>query len=293
MDEIFDNLTFQEIEAIIDNLSHGNLSSFVNNDQLNEALDKDAYIISNVSTQTGITKACEHGVKLSSIIKHKASKLNESTILELLDQIIAVLVTKFGKSVKQNALSSSQDQNTLELRSSQLNDITNCVDFVGISKYFPSKVLSFSSLSWDTLPLNGLISNETLSQTKRKRTTTVVETASKKELSTMVEYDENLETKRHVEEIQTSLRESTLNGPVRFWDFILDRDPVNGFNNTCYNLYSLTFLATSGDIELFEGPDKQIMLQASQDKGKRGENAQSVISGWSYDRWLALIKEYP
>ncbi|XP_953956.1 uncharacterized protein TA05840 [Theileria annulata] len=246
---VTDKLSFDEIDAIIENLSTGNLSSFLNNDKLNEALEKDAYIINNVFTQTGITKSCEHGAKISSIIKHKAAKLNEATALELLDCIIGIYLENFSKpSIEHTLTMSSQDYPS------------NPLDFVLLSKHFESGVLAFSSLSWDNLPLSDLIVNESLSQQRQKRSVTS-SVPQYNELDTLVDYDDKLETKERVEKIKELLRRQTSRRAVRFWEFVLDRDPQNGFNNTCFNLYSLTFLATNGEVEIFKGSDGEIMIK--------------------------------
>lgn len=248
--DITDKLSFDEIDSIIENLSTGNLASFLNNEKLNEALERDAYIINNVFTQTGITKSCEHGVKISSIIKHKAAKLNEATSLELLDTILGIYLDNFTTSSNEQPITiSSQDYSS-----------NNPLDFVLLSKHFPSGVLSFSSLSWDNLPLSDLIVNESLSQQRQKRSVTS-SVFQYKELHTLRDYDHRLETKERVEKIKSLLNSQTSTRAVRFWEFVLDRDPENGFNSTCFNLYSLTFLATNGEVEIFKGSDGEIMIK--------------------------------
>lgn len=249
--DVADKLTFDEIDSIIDNLAAGNLSSFLNNQRLNEALENDAYIIDNVCTQTGITKSCEHGLKVSSIIKQKALKLNEATALELLDVVLNIMLDNF--SVKEEA----DDTHT-----SAQNHTQKSLDFVLLSKHFPSGVLALSSLSWDNLPLSGLIANESTSQQRQRRQSTAFSNPpSYKELDTLVEYEQHLETKDRVERIKKLIDQTSLKGPVKFWEFVLDKHPKDGFNNTCFNLYSLTFLSTNGDIQIFKAKDSEIMIK--------------------------------
>ncbi|UKJ88212.1 hypothetical protein MACJ_000656 [Theileria orientalis] len=280
--DVCDELTFEQIDSIIENLSAGNLSSFLNNEKLNEALENDAYLINNVRTQTGITKSCEHGQKIATIIKQKALKLNEATALELLDKILNVMLENFSEK---SAFTDSQDSSGKHTQ--------RCLDFVLMSKHFPSGALALSSLSWDNLPLSGLIANEyTSQQRQRRQTQSFSNPPSYKELDTLVDYEQQLETKERVEQMKRRIELFSASDPLDFWEFVLDRDPENGFNNTCFNLYSLTFLATNGDIEVFKGPGSEVMIRARNKNNSNSVNFQSIITGWCYDQWLKLVDKY-
>ncbi|UKK00618.1 hypothetical protein MACK_000692 [Theileria orientalis] len=280
--DVCDEITFDQIDSIIENLSAGNLSSFLNNEKLNEALENDAYLINNVRTQTGITKSCEHGQKISSIIKQKALKLNEATALELLDTILNVMLEKF-----------SEKREVTDAQDSSGKHTHRCLDFVLMSKHFPSGALALSSLSWDNLPLSGLIANEYTSQQRQRRPTQSFSNPhSYKELDTLVEYEQQLETKERVERMKRRIDLFSATEPLDFWEFVLDRDPENGFNNTCFNLYSLTFLATNGDIEVFKCPGSEVMIRARNKNDSNSVNFQSIVTGWCYDQWLKLVDKY-
>ncbi|BAM39316.1 conserved hypothetical protein [Theileria orientalis strain Shintoku] len=280
--DVCDELTFDQIDSIIENLTAGNLSSFLNNEKLNEALENDAYLINNVRTQTGITKSCEHGQKVSSIIKQKALKLNEATALELLDTILNLLLEKFGA-----------EREVTDARDPSGKHTRRCLDFALMSKHFPSGALALSSLSWDSLPLSGLIAHEYASQQRQRRPAqTFSNPASYKELDALVEYEQQLETKERVERMKRRIGLLSAAAPVDFWEFVLDRDPQNGFNNTCFNLYSLTFLATNGDIEVFKSPRSDVLIRARSKNDSNSVNFQSIVTGWCYDQWLKLVDKY-
>ncbi|GBE60442.1 hypothetical protein, conserved [Babesia ovata] len=274
-----DNVHHQKIEDSIDRLNFVSLSAFDANKELHSAIDEDGYIISNVVSRIGISKALEHGVKLSSIIKAKALRLNEATALEVLDVVLRTYCNNFAIG-----------EEPVQIQS-QSNTSDRTLDFTKLSKFFSSKALSYSPLTWDTLPQP--VSEKQSQSAKRRRvqpahTTTTI--APTREVSTMIEYNETLETQKHTESVRQNLLEASQSEPVSFWDFVLDDDPQNGYNNTCRNIYSLTFLTVKG-LSTFEQDDKGMKIQGLQEPEEGRENAQGVVTALSYDAWRKKVQE--
>ncbi|CDR94395.1 hypothetical protein, conserved [Babesia bigemina] len=274
-----DNVHHQIIEDSIDKLNFVSLSSFDANKELHSAIDEDAYIISNVVTRIGISKALEHGVKLSSIIKAKALRLNEATALEVLGVVLRTFCNNFADG-----------EEPVQIQS-QSNPSDRTLDFTKLSKFFSSRTLGYSPITWDTLPQPA--GEQQPQSVKRRRvqpTHTTTTIGPTREVSTMIEYNETLETEKHTESVRHKLLEASQSTPVSFWDFVLDEDPQNGYNNTCRNIYSLTFLTVKG-LSTFEKDDNGIKIQGLQDPDEGRENAQGIVTGLSYDTWRKKVEE--
>ncbi|GFE54127.1 hypothetical protein BaOVIS_015310 [Babesia ovis] len=286
--ECVDQVQFHQIDESIDQLDFVNLSSFDANVDLQSAIDQDAYIINNVVSRIGVSKALTHGVKLSSIIKAKALRLNEVTAQELLGVVLTLYCNNFATDdvVPLQSKHRSRQEND--------GDGPKELDFTKLSKFFSSKALGYSPLSWGTLPRPANDEQQPLSQqTKRARAegNRVTTTESKrKELGTMVDYKEALEIQKHTDVIRTKLLEASEGQPVSFWDFVIDDDPVNGYNRTCQNIYSLTFLIVKG-FAGFTEREQEMLLQGIQEAKSGDKNSQGVVSALSYDKWQQLVAQ--
>ncbi|EDO07305.1 Nse4 C-terminal DNA repair family protein [Babesia bovis T2Bo] len=282
LQEEVDGVAFQQIDESIDQLDFGGLTSFEANEDLQQAIEQDEFIINNVASRVGVSKALNHGVKLSSIIKAKASRLNEATAQELLGVVLDLYCTHF--STREGPVTSSyrsQGDEPLEL------------DFVKLSKFFSSKVLAYSPLSWNTLPKPATAVTTESQPAKRNRTEESVakpRESKRKELGTMVDYTDALNIQRHTEELKARLMSMSADDPISFWDFVLDPDPNNGYNQTCHNIYALTFLVVKGLVK-FTQRERETLLKGIAEVTDNEENCQGIVSALSYDRWLQLVEE--
>ncbi|KAK2196749.1 hypothetical protein BdWA1_001998 [Babesia duncani] len=239
-ESINDAINPAEIEHMIDNLNYNTLVLFEHNQQLHDALQNDSYIIDNVGSRLGITRSCEHGAKLSVIIKAKALRLNETSVSQILDALVNVYRSRF-KSTDSHAL-----------------------DFVALSQSFSSKVLAFSSLGYNNVSIAGIASLQTNSQ-KRKRVTSQSYVASvpSRELAIMQEYDQYQDINHDWEHLRSRLYSETSNGPIDFWSFVLDKDPIDGFNRTTLTLYAITHLTLKGEAEYFLDKEQNVKISVS------------------------------
>lgn len=116
------------------------------------------------------------------------------------------------------------------------------LEFNSLSKYFYGSSLSFSCLEWDIMPI------EKLPRQKKQRKRTVRDKSNTATISldTISHTNEEIENCILVDQLISKLRQLTFDKPLPFWQFILDTDEINGFNNTCYNLYALTLIVSKG-----------------------------------------------
>ncbi|KAK1443458.1 hypothetical protein BgAZ_203340 [Babesia gibsoni] len=296
LEEDTDRVTRHEIDEITDNLNFGWLSSFDANTELHSAQNKDEYIISNVASQPCISKALEHGAKLSSIVKAKALRLNEATTLELLDVVLKLYRENFKKGDAADAVSEHQSQE-VENSGTPADDSAASnseLDFIELSKFFSTKVLSYSSLSWDILPrvASSLLDASNVKKRKRSQQAPAYHVAPTKELATMVEYKETLETQKHTNIVKDRLLQVAKHEPVKFWEFVLDDTPEQGYTVTCLNIYALTFLTVKGFVKYLEGDDGEILIMGTTESNQGCENSQGIVTGLSYDKWLSMLKRY-
>lgn len=297
IEEDVDRVQHQEIDTFTNNLNFGSLSSFDFNSDLKFAQNNDTYIISNVATQAGIAKALEHGVKLSSIVKAKALRLNEATILELLDAVVKIYCRAFAKEdsdVVPNAETRPQPSENDCEKTGEAEAGDRDLDFTKLSKFFSSKVICYSPLTWETLPRIGNTAQSTEAQPKRKRTqaASTSHIAPRRELTTMQEYHETLEIQKHTNAVMEKLIQMTQKEPINFWEFVLEDDPVEGYTKTCLNIYALTFLTVKGFTAFKQDQDGEILLQGSGEPNQEGENSQGIVTALSYDKWLDMINKY-
>ncbi|GIX62933.1 phosphatidylinositol 4-kinase [Babesia caballi] len=284
--EDVDLVHHRQIEESIDRLNFASLSSFDCNRELHCALDEDEYIIDNVTTRVGVSRAIEHGVKLSSIIKAKALRLNEATALELLGVVLKIYCGNFSDQPE-----SSQGESQATEQSSDSDSPQRELDFTTLSRFFSSKALCYSPLSWDTLPRPAVESQPSPQDSKRRRLPSqpaAAQGAPKRELTPMRDYNESLETQEHTAATKRKLLLASHAGPVPFWDFVLDEGPKDGFNRTCQNVYALTFLVVKG-LATFSADDVGVSLQGRQEPEKEGSNAQGIVTAFSYDRWQDML----
>ncbi|ORM39510.1 Phosphatidylinositol 4-kinase [Babesia sp. Xinjiang] len=279
--EEVDNLEFRKIDESIEKLDFVSLSAFDANVDLQSAIEHDAYIINNVVTRVGISKALTHGVKLSSIIKAKALRLNEVTTQELLGVVLELYCKTFA----------AEDTGPRQVQDDEKETNYPALDFTKLSKFFSSKAFGYSPLSWSTLPLPADEERPTPQPVKRVRIEephVPTPKVTRKELAPMLEYSETLEVQKHTEIIKNKLLEVAQDEPVSFWDFVLDSDPKDGYNQTCQNIYSLTFLIVRG-FAAFTKDEQDVLLRGIEEASNDKENAQGIVTALSYEKWQEMI----
>ncbi|CRH00570.1 conserved Plasmodium protein, unknown function [Plasmodium relictum] len=281
------------IQNEIDKLNVDTLIQPEQNNALKKVIKTDRKIVLNLDEKISkLQKCCQYGKQISKIINFKAEGLSTISLKEKLKLILETFNENFC------------DYNTI--------NNNNTLNFKKISKYFSIKTFSFCSLNYDTIPLN-LFMNDVNSfnlETKEKKAYNrgkifnnnykkLKEYEYEKEPEIKLEtYDQSMKLKEKLKELEKNQKN------VNFLNFIIDCDPVNGYNETTFRLFLITLLVSKGHVEFYKDINNNLCIKSSNifeqenndqflyDENKQiKKKNQAMLTSWSYHKWEQLTKQ--
>ncbi|CAA9988741.1 conserved Plasmodium protein, unknown function [Plasmodium knowlesi strain H] len=329
------------IQSEIDKLNVEELVQPEQNNALKRVIRTDrkivTYLDSKIST---LHKSCQYGTQVSKIINFKAEGLSSISLKEKLKLILESLSGEFSdegrremKYVNQgkeeiDALADEPGESSPDGRAKQLS-------FTKLSKHFSVDTLPFCSINYDTIPLSLFLDNQNtfcLQRKEQKRTQsrskhTLGNTSYRKlrefthenEPEIKLEtYEQSMRLKEKLEQLEKKKEN------IPFLKFIIDCDPVNGFNETTFRLFLVTLLVSKGHIEFYRDANKVLCIRTSNlfrhtEERPNGDDAdrhddhdgnhdgsrysarhrgetlpprknQALLTAWSYEKWEKLVK---
>ncbi|CRG97875.1 conserved Plasmodium protein, unknown function [Plasmodium gallinaceum] len=279
------------IQNEIDKLNVDTLIQPEQNNALKKVIKTDRKIVLNLDEKISkLQKCCQYGKQVSKIINYKAEGLSSISLKEKLKLIL--------ETFNENFL----DDNTI-------NNSNHSLDFKKISKYFSIKTFSFCSLNYDTIPLNLFMNNvssfnlETKEKKAYNRVKNLNSTYKKlKEYEYKDEPEIKLETYEQSMKLKERLKmlEKTQKN-VKFLNFIIDCDPLNGYNETTFRLFLITLLVSKGHVEFYKDINNTLCIKSSNIFEKENDNEflydenkeikkknQAMLTAWSYHKWEKL-----
>ncbi|SCQ16563.1 conserved Plasmodium protein, unknown function [Plasmodium ovale] len=253
-------------------------------------------------------KSCQYGKHVSKIIKFKAEGLSTSSLKEKLKLILETFAEAFsdGPRVDRNG---DYREDGIGIQGSRLN-------FSKISDHFGTKTFSFCPLNYDTIPLHFFLTDENIFAVERKERKAYIrsnhtnisykklnEYEQENELEIKLEtYEESMKLKHKLNKLEEYKKN------IPFINFIIDCDPLNGFNKTTFHLFLITLLVSKGHIEFYRDVNNVLCIKTCtimeenepsnpdsetheyQGTKTRKKN-QALLTSWSYCVWERLASQ--
>ncbi|KYO02296.1 hypothetical protein PGSY75_0509900 [Plasmodium gaboni] len=277
------------IQNEIDKLNVDELVQPEQNNALKKVIKTDRKIVINLDDKiTKLQKCCQYGKQVSKIINFKAEGLSTISLKEKLNFILDTFNENFSDKTNNNKL-----------------------DFIKVSNYFSMNTFSYCSLNYDTIPLHLFMCNNDNSfnlELKEKKNYNRSKQVNKtyKKLKDY-EYEKGPEIKLETYEQSMKLKDKLkelekIKKHVHFINFIIDTDPINGYNETTFKLFLITLLISKGHVEFYKNENNILCIKSSnifeqnnqqeeyiydQNKNKQKKN-QALLTSWSYDKWKKL-----
>ncbi|KJP88867.1 hypothetical protein AK88_01557 [Plasmodium fragile] len=316
----------QYIQSEIDKLNVDELVQPEQNNALKKVIKTDRRIVINLDTKIStLQKSCQYGKQVSKIINFKAEGLSSISLKEKLRLILDTLSAQFSEEVA--GAGKAANANEAADAGEAAGGRRTRLSFTKLSKHFSVNALPFCPISYDTIPLNLFLDNEnafSLHKKEQKRTNnrnkqTLGNTTYKK----LKEFTHDSEPEIKLETYEQSMRLKEKLGQaekkkknIPFLQFIVDCDPVNGFNETTFRLFLVTLLVSKGHIEFYWDANKVLCIRTSDlfrhsEEGLGGDGGdgdggdysarhtgdtppprknQALLTAWSYQKWEQLVK---
>ncbi|KEG02781.1 hypothetical protein YYE_02615 [Plasmodium vinckei vinckei] len=312
------------IQNEIDKLNIEELIQPKKNHMLNKVIQKDRTIVLSIDDKiTKLQKSCEFGKNVSKIINVKAESLSNITLRIKLRLIINTFLDLFpDDSVTNTETQDNDDSNSF----TDNRTVKPKLSFVKMSKHFSIQTLPYCTISYDTIPLHLFMTPDNkfhLEIPKRKTYTRAKRSSNTykklKDYSHDNEPEVKLETYEQSMKLKSKLNElEKTQKNVKFFNFIVDCDPINGFNETTFRLFLATLLISKGHVEFYKNDDGILCIKSCEnmdpnnendDKGpkndeentqnsshtlgesKKRKKHQALLTSWSYSKWEQLVEQ--
>ncbi|CAD2108257.1 conserved Plasmodium protein, unknown function [Plasmodium vinckei] len=308
------------IQNEIDKLNIEELIQPKKNHMLNKVIQKDRTIVMSIDDKISkLQKSCQFGKTVSKIINFKAESLSNITLRGKLRLITNTFLELFPDDSEINTEIQLNDGNN---RFTHNQTAKPKLSFVKMSKHFSIKTLPYCTISYDTIPLHLFMTADNqfrLEITKRKSYTRTKKSSNTykklKDYSHDNEPEVKLETYEQSMKLKSKLNElEKTQKNVKFYNFIIDRDPINGFNETTFRLFLATLLISKGHVEFYKNEDDILCIKSCEnmdpnnendDKGpkndeenthtlgesKKRKKNQALLTSWSYSKWEMLVNQ--
>ncbi|SCM23436.1 conserved Plasmodium protein, unknown function [Plasmodium chabaudi chabaudi] len=312
------------IQNEIDKLNIEELIQPKKNHMLNKAIQKDRTIVLKIDDKISkLQKSCQYGKTVSKIINFKAESLSTLTLRGKLRLIINTFLDLFSEDSEPDTESQHNDDNNSFTHSQNARPK---LSFLKISEYFNIQTLPYCTISYDTIPLHLFMTadNKFRLEIPKRRTYTRTKKSSNtykrlKDYSHDNEPEIKLETYEQSMKLKTKLNElEKTQKNVKFYNFIIDCDPVNGFNETTFRLFLVTLLISKGHVEFYKNDDDILCIKSSENIDQNNENDdkapkndeenthnsshplgevkkrkknQALLTSWSYSKWEMLVDQ--
>ncbi|KAI4839721.1 NSE4 domain-containing protein [Plasmodium brasilianum] len=311
------------IQNEIDKLNVDELIQPEQNNALKKVIKTDRKIVMNLDNKISkLQKSCQYGKQVSKIINFKAEGLSTISLKEKLKLILDTFNENFNEHFPSydEMYNYSNDKEGGKQYDNNDKDKKKILSFAKISHYFSVKTFSFCTINYDTIPLNLFFTNSNtfnieIKEKKVYSRTKQLHSGYKKLKEYTCDNNEpeiKLETYEQSMKLKHKLSElEKINKHINFLHFIIDCDPMNGFNETTFRLFLITLLVSKGHVEFYKddnnilcikslqqhveqedsddsfiihGPNKQII------KKKKKKKNQTLLTSWSYHKWEKLAK---
>ncbi|ANQ08550.1 Uncharacterized protein PCOAH_00030780 [Plasmodium coatneyi] len=330
----------QYIQREIDKLNVDELIQPEQNNALKKVIKTDRKIVINLDSRIStLHKSCQYGKQVSKIINFKAEGLSSISLKEKLRLVLENLSGQFSEEGRPNANYGRDATNVVNVvnggREQRGDGLPygrpTRLSFAKLSKHFSVDTLPFCPINYNTIPLNFFLDSQnvfTLYRKERKRThNRTRQTRGNTTYRKLKEFTHENEPEIKLETYEQSMRLKEKLGKlekkkenVPFLNFIVDCDPVNGFNETTFRLFLVTLLVSKGHIEFYRDANKVLCIRTSDlfrqteeelrghHGDKHGDNHgegshsvrptgdtppprknQALLTAWSYQKWEKLV----
>ncbi|EUD68223.1 hypothetical protein C922_01241 [Plasmodium inui San Antonio 1] len=274
------------IQGEIDKLNIDELVQPEQNNALKRVIRTDRKIVLNLDTKIStLHKSCEYGKQVSKIINFKAEGLSSISLKEKLRLILDSLSGEFseeGREEGEEAGNAAHAANTANLasagedqpRETSPHGRAKRLSFTKLSKHFTVGTLPFCPINYDTIPLNLFLDSEngfSLHRKEQKRThSRTKQTLGNTTYRKLKDFSHENEPEIKLETYEQSMRLKEKLGQLEkekknipFLNFIVDCDPINGFNETTFRLFLVTLLVSKGHVEFYRDANKVLCIRTS------------------------------
>ncbi|SCM23619.1 conserved Plasmodium protein, unknown function [Plasmodium berghei] len=307
------------IQNEIDKLNIDELIKPKQNHALKKVIQTDRDIVMNLDDKISkLQKSCQYGKQVSKIINFKAESLSTISLKDKLKLILDTFVDMFSECRETNTEFQLNDDDNSFIHNN--NIVKPTISFIKISKYFSINTLPFCSLNYDTIPLNLFISDEnnfTIETNKKKNYNRTKQSNNNYKKLKDYTYDNEPEVKLETYEQSMKLKYKLnqlekIQKNVKFFNFIIDCDPINGFNETTFRLFLFTLLVSKGHVEFYKNTDGILCIKSCETLDPNNENdgdfthnyshalegelkkkkkKQALLTSWSYNKWEQLVNQ--